>query len=91
MDTGAWPATVQGGLKESDTTEHTHTHIHTHTHSSSSTSGVQVCDALILPQPDKLSGLQESTYEKSCLIDGLLNIGSTCVTHSSPSSPFTWC
>ena len=32
VDTGAWPATVQGGLKESDTTEHTHTHIHTHTH-----------------------------------------------------------
>ena len=45
---------------------------------------MQVCDALILPQPDKLSGLQKSTYEKGCLIDGLLNIGSTCVTHASP-------
>ena len=28
---GAWWATVHGGPKESDTTEHTHTHTHTHT------------------------------------------------------------
>ena len=26
MDRGAWQATVHGGFKESDTTEHTHTH-----------------------------------------------------------------
>ena len=34
MDREAWYTTVQGGYKESDTTEciHTHTHTHTHTH-----------------------------------------------------------
>ena len=34
MDRAAWRATVHGGCKESDMTEHTrmHTHTHTHTH-----------------------------------------------------------
>ena len=85
MDGGAWPATVQGGLKESDTTEHTHTH------TAAAPLGCRSVMPLSFRSPTKLSGLQESTYEKGCLIDGLLNIGSTCVIHSSPSSPFTWC
>ena len=29
MDRAAWRATVHGGCKESDMTEHTHTHTHT--------------------------------------------------------------
>ena len=29
MDRGAWQATVHGGHKESDATEHAHTHMHT--------------------------------------------------------------
>ena len=29
MDRGAWRATVHGGHKKSDTTEHTHAHTHT--------------------------------------------------------------
>ena len=32
MDRGAWRATVHGGHKKSDTTEHTHAHTHTQTY-----------------------------------------------------------
>ena len=38
MDRGAWWATVHGGPKESDTTDHTHTHTHTHTQATTSIS-----------------------------------------------------
>ena len=35
MDRGAWWATVHGGHKKLDMTEHAHTYTHTHTHTQS--------------------------------------------------------